>query len=236
VNLSQTIQAIQKTLVRHSAAYAAGRARHNALAVHESPLSAAKALDGVSESDEGPRGDLAAAILEEHRQHPACALWQSLLLVGFAPMLQRVRDRVGKRPDPDLDQNVLLAFLEALRSPAVDRLRPAASLRAATEEALKATRRGTLRKADTDAFNEKVHGVPESLPEEAEDVRRALEGLDKKGLDLLLRTLLGGESLEEYVDRVHGALAEDQRSALYERLKRARTRLVTELRTRLSVA
>jgi hypothetical protein len=239
VNLSQTIQAIQKTLVRHSPAYAAGRARaaHDSpLAAHDSPLSAAKALDGVSECDEGPRGVLAAAILEEHRQHPACPLWQSLLVVGFAPMLQRIRDRFGKKLDFDLDQTVLLAFLEALRSPALDRVRPAASLKAATEDALKALRRGTLGKADTGSFDETVHGVKEAPPEEAEDVRRALEGLDRKGLDLLLRTLLGGESLDEYVRRVHGALDEDERRALCERLRKARSRLVTELRARLSAA
>jgi hypothetical protein len=236
MNLSQTIQAIQKSLVHLSPAYAAGRARHRALAPHDSPLAAAKALDGVSDGDVGPRGDLAAAILEEHRQHPACPLWQSLLVVGFAPMLQGIRDRFGKKPDFDIDQTVLLAFLEALRSPALDRLRPALSLNAATEEALKALRRGTLRKANTDSFDEETHGIRNMPPEEAEDVRRALEGLDVKGLELLLHTLLGGESLDEYVERVHGALGEDERRALHERLRKARGRLVTELRARLSAA
>ena len=236
MNLSQTIQAIQKTLTRNSPDYFAGRVCHRALAAHDSPLAASKALDGVSDHDEGPRGVLAVAILEEHLQHPACPLWQSLLVVGFAPMLQSIRNRFGKRPDEDLDQSVLLAFLEALRSPTLDRLQPAASMKVATEEALKAARRGTLRKADTDSYDDEIHGLRPMPPEEAEDVRRALEGLDEKGLDLLLGTLLGGESLDEYVDRVHGGLGEDERRALVERLRKARLRLVTELRARLSAA
>jgi hypothetical protein len=52
------------------------------------------------------------ALVQEQAQAPH-PLWSSLLALAFAPMLLRLRSRLRRPDDTDLDQEVLQAFLES---------------------------------------------------------------------------------------------------------------------------
>ena len=229
----------KKTLPRDRYQYEAGRILHASLEPHAFAEGVLDALRGIPEDGDDPRAFMVLALVDEHRR-TAGAVWQTLLYLVCEPMLQKVRARYGRRGDEDIDQDVLCAFAEALASEAVDRRRPLLSLRLATEKAVRANRlRG--RAAPGVSFDETEHGIvepaAEPLPEEvlAAEVARALETcalVDPKAAGLL-GTLSSGESLRDYVARVHASRDEEERRLLYARLVKKRARLVADLRAQL---
>jgi hypothetical protein len=131
---------------------------HAELAPFATPEEVVAALDGSSALTEHDRYALVGAIAAAHEKegHP---LWGSLLLVGFAPLLLRLRARMGYPEDEDRDQRVVLAFLNALRTTSVTRagLHTAAALRRRTQEALVLERRKEKRAEVFVSFEEDAH-------------------------------------------------------------------------------
>ena len=110
--------------VRHRHAFEAGRAKQPAITAHADAASVLAMLDDEAEGTYASREALTEAIIREHRASRA-AVWASLLLGAFKPMLVRLRGRLVSDtvPGDELDHLVVTAFLAALTDvPLMDRL------------------------------------------------------------------------------------------------------------------
>ena len=97
------------------------RARHAALAGHADVASVLAALADDREHTYPERDALTRALLSEHRTSGE-ALWASVLIVAYYPMLSRLRHRLVSDavPRDELDQVVVTAFLATLGELPVD--------------------------------------------------------------------------------------------------------------------
>jgi len=232
-----TLQQIKKTLPQSSRAFAAGRDRHRALAPYESVADVVAALGRDSPLSVESRDAIFLAIVSE-LQLGADALWSSILLVAFGPMLAQLRGRLGRARNEDRDQRVLLAFLEAARKTRfVSHV--ARGLRLAVQREMFFQRKVEQRGAETLPFDDDTY---DSAPFDADartkaavaEVIRAIEAEGGAALrDLMLDTYANDGSVNEYVDRVHPELDLRARAAMCDRLRRLRLRTVSALRVRL---
>jgi hypothetical protein len=228
----------QSTLPRFASVYEAARATHEALAPYATAADVGAALSPASPLAIERRNDLVVALVTEHqaRPHP---LWQTMLLRVFEPMLTRVRMRLARRADPDLDQRVLVAFLGALRS-----VRTGAytilALRWATERELFESRRKERRAPETLAYDDEAHpadvfGVDALDQARLAEVARIVEAEGDKDLfDCLVATRANDESLKAYVARAHPDRSERERATIHYRLRCARSALVERIRERFA--
>ena len=236
--LTRSLAQIKTTLSRPSTLYAAARPRHRALAPYETPLSLLAAFTRATPAlDVLERDALLGALVTENNRAPA-PLWQSLLLAAFERMLLRIRRRLGRPRDEDLDQRVLLAFLNALRSVRASSY-VALAIRWATEGEVFAGRRAE-RKApkmapfDDDRYVGDPFGVDAHARAAAAEVVRIVEEQgDGEILAVLLATRATDESLSHYVAREYADRTDEERAAAYYRLRMARARVVGEVRARL---
>ena len=231
--------------------FEAGRTRQPALAAHPDVASVLAALDDEAEGTYPERETLTRALVAEHRDSGA-SLWASMLLIAFAPMLVRLRNRLvtDTVPGDELDQLVVTGFLTALSdlppSERVDRV--AMRLRQRTERHVFASLRKEhdhrrpsvnveeLEASDPDAFGPRHASTHERLYDLALLLQRAVEeGLSLGGLDVIEATVLRRELLRSYVDRV--APDDDlERERMYQRLKRQRSRALRRLKNLLGTA
>lgn len=87
-------------------------------------------------------------------------MWPALLMLGFAPMLYRLRKQIGASHGDDGDQRVLVAFIAAIGSVRIEDAGKfaAVALRRAVERTLFAPRAVAVEDApDTVTFDEAVH-------------------------------------------------------------------------------
>ena len=126
-----------------------------ALAPFETLDAALAALALSSPLAREPREALIAALVAG-AQRTREPLFASLLLAAFAPMLLRLRGRLGGSSDDDLDQCVMTAFLGAVRevSPGPH---AAIALRWATEKRVFAELRAMGRSPRAEPFDEETH-------------------------------------------------------------------------------
>ena len=229
---------IVKDVTRGSRTYLAARSTYAAFAPYETATALLDALVPTSPLGFEERDALIVAIVTENQRAPH-HVWQSLLLGAFERLLVRLRLFMGKREDFDLDQRVLLAFLEAVRAVRVGQYTILA-IRWATEGALKDQRRREARAPKCVVFNEEKHsydpfGPSAEVKAAAEEIVRMLEAREgQELLDAVLATHTADESLQEYVDRTYAGVSREARASAYERLKVGRQRVVTELRARLA--
>jgi len=174
----------------------------------------------------------ALAIEAQRAPHP---LWQSLLLVAFAPMLRRLRARLDKPRNEELDQRVLFAFLSALRAIVPGPFTPLA-LRWATEKAVFGAVRKQRRAPKTIPFEEEtcapdLHEIEAVERSAVAEIARFVESVcDGELLEVFHATTAGDLPLKEYVARTYTGRTKKGLAAEYNRLCRARLRLTTELR------
>jgi hypothetical protein len=231
--------------------FEAGRGRQPALAAHPDAASVLVALDDEAEGTYPARETLTRALVAEHRESGA-ALWASLLLVAFAPMLVRLRNRLvtDSVPGDELDQLVVTGFLAALTElPPAERIdRVAMRLRQRTERQVFATLRRErehrhpsvnveeIEESDPEAFAPRRAATQERLYDLALLLQRAVEeGLSPGGFDVVEATVLRRELLRSYVERL--APEDDlERERMYQRLKRQRTRALRRLRALLATS
>ena len=158
--LARTLDSLRTSLGRYQATFDAARVRRAELGPFSSPESVAVALDAQSSRSLEERYALVAAVVREHASHPAGpALWSSLLLVAFRPLLLRARTHLGRPEDTERDARVLAAFLDALarlRTTDAD-VYAAAALQRGTLKALARGRKVDRQDATDTPFDEDVH-------------------------------------------------------------------------------
>jgi len=203
------------------------------------------ALDDAAKSTYPAREALTRALVVEHRNSSE-ALWASMLLVAFCPMLTRLRGRLVSNTVAgyELDQLVVTAFLAALAElpERMDRL--ALRLRQRTQRRVFAFLRKEREQHRLSIRVEKFAdvdpgGVP---PRRSSDklydltllLRRADEvGISPGGLEIVEATVLRRVLLRTYVERLEPD-DEVAREHLYQRLKRQRSRALRKLRMLLA--
>ena len=229
----------------------AGRVRQPALEAHPDAASVLLVLADDAEATYPARDALTRALVSEHRAS-GHALWASLLLVAFFPMLSRLRNRLVSDtvPGDELDQLVVTSFLAAMTElPLHDRVdRVAMRLRQRTERQVF----GFLRKerehrhpsldveelsdSDPEALAPRRASTDEKLYDLALLLQRAVEeGISPSGLDVIEATVLRRELLRAYVDRL-GPNDDLERERMYQRLKRQRSRALKRLKTLLGTS
>jgi hypothetical protein len=241
MDLDAIFKSVQSSVGRFGAAYAEGRAEEPALAPF---ATAGDVLSALARPADFEAKDAIVAALAARQQRAPHPLWQAILATAFRPMLLRLRGRLGKRGDDELDQRVLVAFLEAVAALRKDGPTRCTSLalRWNTEKALFGGLRADRRAAaplcdfDDDTFRDPFAGAKTSQEDEASaaEVIRILES-DPAGAEVrdMLVAKAGDESLLDYVGRAYVGRDARARAAQYERLRRARDRVVTRIRARL---
>jgi hypothetical protein len=237
MSLATTIEQLKKTLPRAGVAYAEGRSRHPALAPYESPTAALAAIDRGSSLRVVERDAILLAILDELQKSPA-PIWQSFLLVAFAPMLVRFRARL-RRPDcENLDQCVLVAFLETARS-FPHRSYIQRNLRLGTGARLRAERRRDHRASDLEVLDEEMHaprapGADAYLKSAAAEVVQIVEATGGEELcDALIARHGAAGSMKDYVASEHVGLSPRELARLCDRLYRAEAKALRRVRARV---
>lgn len=246
-SLRTTIERLRReALAAPPSAFEAGRAQQAVLAEYPDVAGVLAALADDREETYPRRDALTRALLLRHRANRQ-ALWASMLLVAYYPMLSRLRYRLVSDtvPRDELDQVVLAAFLAAAGEmplgDEVDRL--AMRLRQRTERQVFAYLRKEreLGPAVEDAEELAEDGAdglqaprPPGSEEELLDLallleRAEQEGVPKASLEVVAATVLRRQRLRDYVERM-APRDEVERERLYQRLKRQRTRVLRRLR------
>jgi hypothetical protein len=237
MSLSTTIEQLKKTLHRADRTYAEARARHPALAPYASPSAVLNAVDRGSRLSLRERDVVLLAVLDERQRSPH-PLWQSLLVVAFAPMLVRLRKGLRHPGCENLDQRVLVAFVETIAS-FPHRLYIQRNLRLATGARLIAERRREHRATDTVLFDDEtyvhdVFGADAHLKAAAAEVIRIVEAAGGEELrDALIARHAGDRSLKDYIDTEHPELTRRQRERICDRLRRTEGSVLRKVRARL---
>ena len=244
--------------LRHGHRFEDARSRHPALAAHPSMATVLAALERDDRDAYAEKEALTRALIAEHQAHPSSFL-ASVLLVAYYPMLSRLRHRIygDALADEDLDQLVVASFLSVVAEyPMADRQeRTALRLRQMTEHLVFRWVRQELReqKVVLLAEPERIDGLlDEAAPPDCDPsspgrqahlidedaVRRLLvarfgDVVDRRKLDLVL-TLVQEEPLNQRVDRLFSDRSAEERTRIYERLKRRRKRTIKELKEEIS--
>jgi hypothetical protein len=235
--LTNAIEVLARNVSRHAAAYAAARPNHPALAPYETIAKVLAALVDRSRLTADERDPILIAVVREH-QRTQHALWQSILLKAFAPMLLHLRKKQGRADDDDLDQAVLLSFLEAARSIRTES-HVARCLRIVTEAKVYEDERKARRHAGGEVFDDEVHYAPTygASTDAKVAANEILEMLEAEGgaelRDLMFSTCALDESVAEYVARVHARKPPAARLAIAERLRRLRANALQKLNARV---
>lgn len=229
----------------------AGRVRQPALEAHPDAASVLSALADDAEATYPVRDALTRALVSEHRSS-GHALWASLLLVAFFPMLSRLRNRLVSDtvPGDELDQLVVTSFLAAMTELSIHERtdRVAMRLRQRTERQVFTFLRKErehrhpsldveeLTESDLEELAPRRPATDEKLYDLALLLQRAVEeGVSPSGLDVVEATVLRRELLRHYVERL---VPDDdlERERVYQRLKRQRSRALRRLKTLLGGA
>jgi len=240
MSLAIVLSSLSNEVARNSKSYAAGRERHAALLPHATPKDVVAALASTAKSSPQARNAIIVALLEEHRTG-ANPLWQAILITAFKPMLVHLRFRLKRKGDEDLDQRVLVAFLNALRTVRMGDY-AAIALRWATEKEVFLSVHKELRTAipacefDEETHPHDVFGVEQRDRERAAEILALLEAHGDELVEVVLATHAGDESLQELVDRKCAGKSASERACEYRRLARARQLVVEEIRASLSDA
>jgi hypothetical protein len=230
---------IRKSVTSFPRQFSAGRQRQAALARFATAMHVVSFLSKLSTAHE-ERNRVLTAIVEEHRSGKA-HVWQAMLVTIFSPLLFTVRNAFEDPDDEDLNQMILLAFLEAISSPYYNPNVPVISIQMRMFKAL-------TRFLSRDHTSKRPMPAEETLLGKTYTIKGNLEMRDAMAMlstvtagdqriaDVMRATVFDGEPLADYVKRLHPTLDEKAREALAERLDRERTVVVARLNARLSGA
>ena len=195
------------------------------------------ALGQSSRLSADERDPILIAVATEH-QRTRHSLWQAILLKSFAPMLLFLRKRQGRPDDVDLDQAVLLAFLDAARSIRTES-HIARCLRIVTEAKVFEGERKGRRHAGAEVLDEEaeypnVFGPTTHTKVAANEVLDIIEAEGGPELrDVMFATCALDETVAEYVARAHAWKPLVERVALADRLRRQRINVLQKLNARV---
>jgi hypothetical protein len=236
MSLATTIEQLKTSFARAERAYAEGRDRHPALAPYESVASLLRAMDRGSPLSLAEQDAVMGAVLDEMRCNRS-SLWQSILVVAFAPLLVRLRRNMRRPGCADIDQRVLMAFVEGARA-LEQRQYVVRHLHLSLRRRLFSEGRREHRSRDLEIFDDEtyaadVFGKDRDRKVEAAEVARALEAqLGEELCDALIERYASGESLREYIARTRADLGSRDRLRLCDRLLRQERKEIRKLRTR----
>jgi hypothetical protein len=236
--LNPLFEGLAKSVRHHAARYRLEQPRLAPLAPYPDVATLAKALAPDSPLDKEIRATIVLALVELQGAAPH-PLWSSLLALAFAPMLRRLRKRIGRPRDEDLDQKVLMEFIDATtRVPRTTRSwHVAICLRRETEHRVFDHVRRDLETPTLEEFDDD-HDVVWTMGEMLD--RHGADRLDA-ALDeipnpetraLVVATALLEEPLGEYVERMFPDLSFTEQLATAERLRRERSNAIAQLAAR----
>jgi hypothetical protein len=213
------------------------REREPALAAYPTGCALYDALSPKSGLAADARPPLLRVIVLEYQRgrHP---LWHALAVRGLEPMLASLRARMRRLDADECDQQLQLAFVEAIGRLRLDRpggpTFPLLTLRRAIARALIAAESEERERDEDVAFEE---GAAACMPAPHQDPQQFVQCLAHEVGELLvrgsggedvLRVLTGDETLGEQVERLS---AED---VTYDCLQKRHRRVVTQVRRELS--
>jgi hypothetical protein len=235
--LTNAIEAIARNVSNHAAVYAAARPNHPALTPYATIADLLAVLVDRSCLTADERDPILIAVVVEH-QRTRHVLWQALLLKAFAPMLLHLRKRQGRAEDADLDQAVLLSFLEAARSIRTES-HVARCLRIVTEAKVYEDERKARRHAGGEVLDEEadypsVFGPSTHTMVAAKEVLDMIEAIGGAELrEVMFATCALDETVAEYVARVHARKPYAARAAIADSLRRQRINVLQKLNARI---
>ncbi|MGH7297222.1 MAG: hypothetical protein ACRELB_19945, partial [Polyangiaceae bacterium] len=134
MNLAILISRLAREVRSYGWTLARASEREPSLVSYDSPRALLAALADRRPDTFAARDALVRAVIAEHRRRPH-PLWPSVLTIAFHPMLAGLRGRIATRAPGELDQAVVMAFLESIERVAL-RTNMAARLRCATHRAI----------------------------------------------------------------------------------------------------
>jgi len=238
MSMSKTIQSVTANLSRFERVYAEARPRHRALAPYETIAAVLAALGRSSSATIEVRDAIAGALVTE-LQRSGGTLWSAMLLGAFIPMLSVLRGRLGPPRNEDLDQGVLLAFLEAARCIRSESY-VIRNLRLVTEAKVYAERRAERRHAEAQEFDDDTYTrdrtAAESYAKVAAD--EVLDFIESRGgaelRDLVVATCAHDETVQEFVARRYPRATHAERASQCQRLRRAQANVLYKLGQRVT--
>jgi hypothetical protein len=204
------LQGFGHTVRTHDAAYQRAREREATLAPHPTAGALFDALDSRSALDWSARGVLLRVIVLEYQRgrHP---LWYALAARGLEPMLANLCARSRGRDAHERDQELHVAFAEALGRLRVAReggpVFPLMTLRRALERALFPRRTDDEEQLDEESAFRRIRRRKQAPHEDPPQFVHVLalevgELLARRsGSDDAVRVLAGAETLAEQVER-----------------------------------
>ena len=178
------------------------------------------------------------ALVQEQAQPPH-PLWSSLLALAFAPMLLRLRSRLRRPDDADLDQEVMLAFLEsAVRVPqSTEPWHVAICLRRATERRVFDHMRKVVRAPVTEEFDDDRDATLTLADIVDEGGARRLDAALDALADPAMRELIVSTCIEEvplgtYVEQLYPTLSRVKQAEMAETLRRQRSNALATMARR----
>ncbi len=251
---------LREDIARHPELFEAARARQLALAAHVTAAAVLGILHDELTKAHAEKDTLTLALLDEYRAGlrgerlgPAASFSTTLLLAAFYPMLQRLRVAIiAEAADrEDMDHLIVEAFLETAESLPLDgRARLPLRLRSRTRRAVfRRLRREQLGQRKLNSLAVEVaadeHRDPfdrrDYSPKEANDpeehgslaqllVERVGSSVEQSKLDLVIATLIRGESLTCIIQQQHPDMPAADRERLYQRIKRQHSRTLARLK------
>ena len=239
---------------RHDASFADARRRHPAFRDHHTINSVLGVLSDERRKPYAEKEALTRALVAEQQSSPS-SFWAAVLLVAYYPMLSRLRHRIwgDTIPDEDLDQLVVTSFLAVVADFPLDAKhdRTALRLRQRTERRVfRAVRheqdeRQLFRPVRPETFEEldrpqwpdvrdESHRGPRNAAEAADVISLLVECagdmLDGETFDMVTATLVCGRRIPAFLDRLDPKLPPDERTKVYQRIKRRHSRALKRIR------
>jgi hypothetical protein len=134
MGFSSTFFRLARECQRHTEWYRNATQDHPVLGQYVSPRDVVEVLSAASRPMR-ERNELLFALVCAQRTIPH-ALWQSVLVLAFAPLLQRLRSTAWGLSGRELDQQILVFFLHAISQLGTSSDRIAMHIRQRTERAL----------------------------------------------------------------------------------------------------
>ncbi|MCU0661724.1 MAG: hypothetical protein MUC50_05285 [Myxococcota bacterium] len=240
---------------RHIARFQEASTKHEHLRRCDTIHDVLAVLAEGSGIDYAEKDALVRELIIERQQTNSCSFWNAALLVAYFPMLSNLRGRIRGNafPDDDLDQIVLMSFLEEVEKFPAEKRQSFTSieLRHRTERRVfravkheQKQRRGQI--SVEPASDEIEGGAPWPAiadtgprgPRNPADASEAVTSLVKHAgalvggemFEVLTATLVCHRKLTRFLDQVIPALSGEERRLAYQRIRKCRTRVLARIR------
>lgn len=247
----QFIDSVRKqALLTPRRVFEGGRERHPTLVDYESPEVVLATLKDDRKQTYPKREALSRALLAEYRKTRE-ALWANLLIVGYYPMLSRLRHRLfcDSVDEAELNQLVVVSFLEALSTLKDHECHDRVAMRLAQTTRRKVFNELRSEREQAHAYRDLDTAHLLDLETKREERRSVLQSLEFQLLEVIeqaRRDSMSADAAETFVtslfqlrlkemtqdeaERLGVEDDPDEIQRIYERLKRQRSRALRRVR------